>query len=73
MDKYLLSKKRGVNIKEWLGYSIRPVQSTTLQSQRDNPGLPPLYTRADVRHTSALGLSSPLKRGIRHRISTSET
>jgi len=35
MDKYLLSKERGANIKEWFGYSIRPIQSTVPQQWRD--------------------------------------
>lgn len=59
MGKYLLSKERGANIKKWLGYSIGPVQITVLLQWRDYQDYQ-FYTRAEVRDTSALRLSSPL-------------
>lgn len=59
MGKYLLSKERGANAKNWLGYSIRPIQITVLLQRRDYQDYC-FYTRAEVRDTQVLWGSAAL-------------
>lgn len=61
-EMYFLSKGRCQH-EEMLGLLHQTSTKCCPSATRGLPGLPPFYTRAEVRHTSVLGPNSPLKRG----------